>query len=135
MQDIVKWIAAACGGAVAFLFGKPFETAFLVLVALMCIDFITGLAHAAVERELDSKACARGIMKKVFILALIAVAHMVDSVMGTAVVMTAAEFFYIANEAMSIIENAGRAGLPVPEALKNVLKQLNEKGGGANDVG
>ena len=124
----VQSVAAVVGGVLSFVFGE-LTPAFAVLIALMVIDFLTGLLHAAIERRLNSKTCARGIMKKIFILALVAVAHLIDVSLGKAVCMGVVEFFYIANESMSIIENAGRAGLPVPKKLTEVLEQLNGKEG------
>lgn len=124
----IQSAAAFVGGVLSFVFGE-LTPAFAVLIALMVIDFFTGLLHAVIERRLNSKTCARGIMKKIFILALVAVAHLIDVSLGKDVCMGVVEFFYIANEAMSIIENAGRAGLPVPEKLTTVLEQLNGKEG------
>lgn len=123
---LVQTVAGITGGLVAFLYGEV-TVAFLSLIALICIDFITGLMHAYLERNLDSKTCAKGIAKKVYILALVAVGHLIDGTTGAGVCMNVVTFFYIANEAMSIIENAGRIGLPIPEKLTEVLKQLNGK--------
>lgn len=122
----IQSVAAAIGGVLYFVFGE-LAPAFAVLIALMIIDFCTGLLHAVIEQKLNSKTCARGIAKKVYILALVAVAHLIDISLGKAVCMGVVEFFYIANESMSIIENASRAGLPVPEKLTKVLEQLNGK--------
>ena len=124
----IQSVAAVVGGVLSFIFGE-LTPVFAVLIALMVIDFCTGLLHAFIECKLNSRTCARGIMKKIFILALIAVAHLIDVATGKAVVMGVVEFFYIANESMSIIENAGRAGLPVPKKLTEVLEQLNGKEG------
>ena len=124
----VQSVAAVVGGVLSFVFGE-LTPAFAVLISLMVIDFFTGLLHAVIERRLNSKTCARGIVKKIFILALVAVAHLIDISLGKAVCMGVVEFFYIANESMSIIENAGRAGLPVPKKLTDVLEQLNGKEG------
>lgn len=128
MGHRIQSVSAVVGGVLAFIFGE-LTPAFAVLIALMVIDFCTGLLHAFIEQKLNSKTCARGIVKKIFILALVAVAHLIDVSLGKAVCMGVVEFFYIANESMSIIENAGRAGLPVPEKLKEVLEQLNGKEG------
>ena len=126
MSYKVQSVSAVVGGVLAFIFGE-LTPAFAVLIALMVIDFCTGLLHAFIEQKLNSKTCARGIVKKIFILALVAVAHLIDISLGKAVCMGVVEFFYIANESMSIIENAGRAGLPVPKKLTEVLEQLNGK--------
>ena len=128
MNYRLQSIAAVIGGILTFIFGE-LTPAFAVLIALMVIDFCTGLLHAFIEQKLNSKTCARGIVKKIFILALVAVAHLIDISLGKAVCMGVVEFFYIANESMSIIENAGRAGLPVPKKLTEVLEQLNGKDG------
>lgn len=128
MNYKLQSIAAVMGGILTFIFGE-LTPAFAVLIALMVIDFCTGLLHAFIEQKLNSKTCARGIVKKTFILALVAVAHLIDISLGKAVCMGVVEFFYIANESMSIIENAGRAGLPVPKKLTEVLEQLNGKEG------
>lgn len=127
MSYKVQSVSAVVGGVLAFIFGE-LTPAFAVLIALMVIDFCTGLLHAFIEQKLNSKTCARGIVKKTFILALVAVAHLIDISLGKAVCMGVVEFFYIANESMSIVENAGRAGLPVPKKLTEVLEQLNGKG-------
>ena len=124
----IQSVAAVVGGVLTFIFGE-LTPVFAVLIALMVIDFCTCLLHAFIECKLNSRTCARGIMKKIFILALVAVAHLIDVATEKAVVMGVVEFFYIANESMSIIENAGRAGLPVPEKLTEVLEQLNGKEG------
>lgn len=126
MKYIVQSTAGALGALLSFLYGEM-TNAFLVLIALVCIDFCTGLAHAIVEQRLNSRICSKGIAKKVYILALVAVGHLIDNATGQNMCMTVVVFFYIANESMSIIENAGRMGLPVPEKLKSVIEQLNGK--------
>lgn len=88
-----------------------------------------------VDKKLSSEIGARGIFKKVLIFALVGVAHILDTQIlgGTGdnggVLRTAVIFFYLSNEGISILENAGHIGLPIPEKLKEVLKQLH----GRND--
>lgn len=122
----IQTVSGCIGAVTAFMFGE-ISIAFSSLIALICIDFITGLMHAYLECSLNSKTCAKGIVKKVYILALVAVGHLVDNVTGAGVCMNVVTFFYIANEAMSVIENAGRIGLPIPEKFITVLEQLNGK--------
>ena len=71
----------------------------------------------------------RGIFKKVVIFCLVAVGHVIDThvIQNGSVLRTAVIFFYLSNEGISILENAGRIGLPVPEGLKGVLEQLKEE--------
>ena len=97
----IQSVAAVVGGVLSFIFGE-LTPVFAVLIALMVIDFCTGLLHAFIECKLNSRTCARGIMKKIFILALVAVAHLIDVATGKAVVMGVVEFFYIANESMKL---------------------------------
>ncbi|RAP30414.1 hypothetical protein C2W64_01610 [Brevibacillus laterosporus] len=72
-----------------------------------------------------------GIALKVFIFAMVAVAHVVDSALGDQhVFQNATVFFYLANELLSILENAGRIGLPVPDVIKRAVEVLKDKGEG-----
>ncbi len=91
---------------------------------------MTGVLCAIVERNLSSAIGFKGICQKVFILALVGVANVLDvHVVGSGCVLRSAViFFYCANEGISIIENATRIGLPVPEKLTEVMRQLKEKG-------
>ena len=97
------------------------------LVTLVIIDYITGVTVAIVERKLSSEVGARGIAKKVMIFALVYIAVLVDQITNTDLVKTATIMFYIANEGISILENAGKIGVPYPQTLKNILAQLKNK--------
>ena len=99
------------------------------MITFVVIDYITGLMAAIVERKLSSEIGFKGIFKKVLIFLLVAVGSVIDkNLIGTgSAVRTAVIFFYISNEGISIIENAIRIGLPVPEKLRNVLEQLQDK--------
>ena len=98
----------------------------------MCIrdrDYISGVIAAAVEKKLSSAVGAKGIAKKIFMLLIVAVANIVDvNAIGEGhVLRTVTTLFYIANECISLIENAGRIGVPVPKKLLDVLEQLKNK--------
>jgi toxin secretion/phage lysis holin len=100
------------------------------LIAFVAVDYITGLLRAVVEKNLSSRIGARGIAKKVAIFLVVGIGHLIDAHLlgGTgAPLRTAVIFFYIANEGVSLLENATAIGLPVPEQLKNVLAQLHGK--------
>ena len=92
-------------------------------------DYITGVLCAIVEKRLSSSVGFKGICQKVCIMALVGVANVLDVHMvgGGCVLRTAVIFFYCANEGISIIENAARIGLPVPDKLTEVMKQLKNK--------
>ena len=130
MENIFKMIVAGSGAAVAYLFGG--WTALLqILVILMVIDYLTGIIAAGYLGKLSSKIGFRGIGKKIMILALVAVAHAIDTVLGdNHFIRDAVIFFYLANELLSIIENAGKTGLPVPSVLTKAVDVLNNKSKG-----
>lgn len=127
--DWLKAAAAALGGAAAYLWG-PWDALIIALVIFVVLDYITGIAKAAVHRELSSKAGFHGLLKKVAIFVLVAIGTVMDSVIPAAnhAIRSAVIMFYIANEGLSILENAGEIGLPMPEALKAALKKLSEPG-------
>ena len=92
----------------------------------MVIDYITGLMCAVVDKKLSSEVGFKGICKKVLIMMLVGVAHIVDlHVVGTGQALRSAVIcFYLSNEGVSVLENAGHLGLPIPEKLKDILAQL-----------
>lgn len=116
------------GGIIGFMFGE-IDGLILALIVFVVIDYVTGFICAWVEKKLSSEVGAKGIAKKVFIFMLVAIANIIDTqvLQSGATLRTAVIFFYLANEGVSICENAGRLGLPIPKKLKSVLEQLNEE--------
>ena len=129
MVDWLKVAAAALGGAAAYLFG-PWDAMILALVCVVAIDYITGVIKALILKKLDSNVGFRGLLKKVFIFALVALATVIDRMIPAAnqAIRAAVIAFYVANEGISILENAGEIGLPMPGALRTALKKLSETG-------
>lgn len=107
------------------------ETAVRVLVVLIALDIVSGMAAAFVERRASSDASLRGIVKKIFVILLVGAAHAVEPVVGFDASAYVAMFF-VAHEALSILENAGRAGVPIPERLRSALVALQ---GESRDAG
>lgn len=128
MDMIHKYLTAFVGAVVGLLGGlDEITTALLILIV---IDYVSGVLAAAIHGELKSKVGFRGITKKVFILFLVAAAHVIDGIIGTnAMFREAVIFFFIANELLSLIENAGKIGLPVPSILEKAVESLKSKGG------
>ena len=128
MDNIFKNIMAAICTLLSFLFGDM-EGLMVALIALIILDYISGVIAAAVEKRLSSEVGAKGIAKKIFMLLIVALANIVDtSVIGDGhVLKTVTVVFYICNECISLIENAGRIGVPVPKKLLDVLEQLRDK--------
>ena len=127
LLDIRFWSAGA-GAAIGEYLGS-FDSLMYALLAFIVTDYVTGVLCAVVEKRLSSSVGFKGICQKVFILALVGVANVLDVhvVGGGCVLRSAVIFFYCANEGISIIENAARIGLPVPEKLTEVMKQLKNK--------
>lgn len=126
--NLVQCAFAAVGGFFGWFVGG-LDGVMYALIVFVVVDYATGLMAAGLEKKLSSSVGFRGIFKKVVIFCLVAVGHMVDAhVIGNgSVLRTAVIFFYLSNEGISILENAGRIGLPIPEKLKNVLEQLKEE--------
>ena len=99
------------------------------LTAFVVIDYITGVMCAISDRKLSSNVGFRGICRKVLIFLLVGVANIIDvQVLGeVGILRTAVIFFYLSNEGVSLLENAGHLGLPVPAKLKDVLEQLHHR--------
>ena len=128
MDNIFKNILAGICTVLSFLFGDM-EGLMVALIALIILDYISGVIAAAVEKRLSSEVGAKGIAKKIFMLLIVALANIVDiNVIGDGhVLKTVTVVFYICNECISLIENAGRIGVPVPKKLLDVLEQLRDR--------
>ena len=114
------------GGWLGYFLGGM-DGLLVALVVFMALDYVTGLMCAVAEKKLSSAVGFRGICKKVLILMLVGVAHIVDlHVVGTGdALRSAVVCFYLSNESVSMLENAAHLGLPIPEKLKSVLAQLH----------
>lgn len=136
-MEYLKFIPAFFAGLLTLLYGE-WSALLTILVALVVIDFVTGMTAASLDGGLKSKIGMIGIARKVFIFAMVAVAHLIDLLLvesgfeSTELVMTMVIVFYAINEILSITENAGRIGLPVPDQIKNAIEIL--KGGSKKDV-
>jgi toxin secretion/phage lysis holin len=131
MKTIWTWTEtaiAAVGGVLGWYLGD-LNGVIYALIAFAVVDYITGVLRAIVEKSLSSRIGAKGIVKKVAIFLVVGIAHLADVYLlgdGEAL-RTAVIFFYLANEGISLLENATAIGLPVPEQLKDVLAQLHKK--------
>ncbi len=128
IQIIIDSIAGAVGAVLGFMYGEV-NGLFWALIAFMATDYITGVVVAAINKQLSSEVGFRGLAKKLMILVFVSLGHIADMYVlgGTPVAMSAVMLFYIANEGLSIIENAGNLGLPVPKKLKDIMVQLKKE--------
>ena len=126
--NTIQLIFSAVGGWLGYFLGGC-DGLLYALIAFAVIDYITGVMCAIINRELSSAVGFKGIFRKVLIFLLVGIANIIDvQVIGTgAVLRTAVIFFYISNEGVSLLENAGHLGLPIPEKIKTVLEQLHDR--------
>ena len=126
--NTIQFIFTAVGGWLGYFLGGC-DCLIYALIAFVAIDYITGVMCAVIDRKLSSAVGFKGIFRKVLIFLLVGIANIIDvQVVGTgAVLRTAVIFFYISNEGVSLLENAGHLGLPIPERIKTVLEQLHDR--------
>ena len=124
----IRIAAAVIGTAICQYIGG-FDGLLEALVIFSVIDYITGVFCAINERTLSSSIGFKGIMQKVLIFLLVAIANIVDArIIGEdKLLRTAVIFFYLSNEGISILENAARLGLPIPDKLRDILHQLRQE--------
>lgn len=134
MKNIICTTAGILGSFIVSLFGG-WDIGIGTLILFMVIDFISGLAVAGIFRNsqktqsgtLESKAGYKGLCRKCMTLLFVLIAHRLDLSLGTAYIRDTVIIGFMANELISIIENAGLMGLPLPAALHNAIDILNKK--------
>lgn len=127
MNIYLASISIVIGSVITFAFGSWSEPLTFLLV-VMAIDYITGTTAAIREGTgLDSTVGFWGLLKKGFILLVVLLAHRVDLLVGQELAMGGAVMFYTVNELLSVIENMGRMGLPLPPQLLAVVRVLRER--------
>lgn len=119
-------IALICTGCVYLLGG--WDVSLICLVIAIAIDYISGIMKAFVMKELSSKIGLRGLLKKVGVLMVVMLAVIVDRVTGeTGMVRNLVIYYFVANEGLSIIENLGQTGVPIPSSIKKALRALKKE--------
>lgn len=126
--NFIQLIFTAIGGWLGWFLGGC-DGLLYALLAFIVIDYITGVMCAIIDKKLSSEVGFKGIFKKVLVFLLVGIANILDvQIIGTGCVLrTAIIFFYISNEGVSLLENAGHLGLPVPQKIKTVLEQLHSR--------
>ena len=124
----------ALGGFIGWFLGGA-DGFIYALIAFVVIDYITGVFCAIADKSLSSEVGFKGICRKVLIFVLVGIGNIIDVyVLGdSSVLRTAVIFFCLSNEGVSLLENASRLGLPIPDNLKEVLSQLHDKGDGNDE--
>jgi len=119
---------SAIGGWLGYFLGGV-DGLMTALIIFMVTDYVTGLMCAIVDKQLSSRVGFKGLFKKMLIIILVGIAHIVDlHVVGTGEALRSAVIcFYLSNEGVSLLENAAHLGLPIPEKLKAILAQLHNR--------
>lgn len=125
---VIQIAFSALGGFIGWFLGGN-DGFIYALMVFVVIDYITGIMCAIADKELSSEVGFKGICKKVLIFALVGIGNLLDIyILGQAgILRNVVIFFYLSNEGVSILENASHLGLPVPEKLKEILKQLHNR--------
>ena len=137
LKDLFVAVIGAIGAFIARLFGG-WDAAMTTLVIFMGIDYLMGLIVAGIFKRsgksenggLDSRAGFKGLLKKSVVLLVVLVACRLDLVLGSTFIKDAVIIGYIANETISIIENAGLMGIPIPDVIKKAIDILKKKSDG-----
>lgn len=134
MKEVICGAAGAIGAAISTAFGG-WDAGIKTLIIFMAIDYISGLVVAGVFHNstktdtgtLESRAGWKGLCRKCGTLLLVLVAYRLDLMIGANYIRDAVVIAFIANETISIIENAGLMGIPLPEVLTNAVDILQKK--------
>lgn len=132
--NIIYSVVGAVGGFIAAMFGG-WSDALITLIVFMAVDYVTGLAVAGIFKKskksesgaLESRAGFKGICRKGVALLIVLVAVRLDIVMHTTYIKDAVIIAFVANESISIIENAGLMGIPVPGVIAKAIDVLKKE--------
>ena len=129
MENIFKATIAVSGSAVTYLWGE-WSILLGILVAFVIFDYISGVMAAGYEGKLSSRIGFKAIPKKVMIFMFVAIGHLIDQAIGGDghLFRDATIFFFMANELLSITENAGRMGVNIPPPIKRAIDVLKDRG-------
>lgn len=122
---IIKRLLLAVGGAVTTILGG-WDMLLKTLVSLVITDYILGVTAAKINKEVNSSVGYKGIFKKVMLFVPIGICYSLDQLFGTEILRNVSIWFYIGNEGISIVENLGKAGIPIPKFLGEALIQLRD---------
>lgn len=127
MEHWFNAIISAIATTFIFLIGG-FDVAISCLLIAIALDYVSGILKAFINKNLSSEIGFKGILKKVGVLVIVMLGVLVDRVAGeTGAIRTLVIYYFVANEGLSIVENLGEAGLPIPKKLKEALKALKKE--------
>lgn len=130
MKEIYCTILSSAITFIVYLLGG-FDIAITCLLIAIVLDYVSGIIKAFITKEASSKIGFKGIIKKTAILLIVMLAVLVDRVTGeSGAIRTLVIYYFVANEGLSILENLGEAGVPIPSIIKDSLKSLKKESKG-----
>jgi toxin secretion/phage lysis holin len=127
MKEVINTTVGVLGAVATYMFGG-WSAVLELLLILTVLDYLSGMAASTIEGKLSSAIGFKGIIKKITIFAIVFVGHKLDAALALDNwLMNICAFFYISNECLSLVENAGRIGIPVPDQLIKAVEALKDK--------
>lgn len=124
MKSLINFVTGTLLTGIAYFLGG-WDIALQTLIIVILLDYITGICKAIYQKKLNSKVGLKGIIKKVGYLLVVALSVILDHIVGdTGAIRTLVIYFFVANDGISILENIGEMGIPLPNKLMEVLEQL-----------
>ena len=133
MKAIINYVSSTILTTIVYYLGG-LDMALKTLLILMVLDYITGICKSIINKKVNSVIGLKGIIKKVGYLIIVALSFLLDGMVGdTGAIRNLVVYFFVANEGISILENWGAMGLPLPSKILEVLEQLKKENGGNNN--
>lgn len=140
MREVCLTIIGFIGSALSYFLGGV-DTMFIIMCVFLAVDYISGVIVAMVFKnstktengKVNSTVSFKGLLKKFYMVCLVGVAHLLDIALGVNFIRAGVITAFVANETISIIENAGLMGIPIPKVLQNALEVLNEREDNINE--
>lgn len=130
MKTVFNFISGTVLTTIVYYLGG-FDTALQTLLIMMVLDYITGICKAIHNKKINSAIGLKGIIKKIGYLIIVALCVLLDRIAGdTGAIRNLVIYFFVANEGISILENWGSMGMPLPKKIIEVLEQLKQSNGG-----
>lgn len=128
MKVVINDICSVILTTIIYLVGG-IDIALQCLLIMIILDYISGVASAIYNKKLNSQVGLKGILKKFMYLVIVCVSVILDRIIGnTGAIRTLVIYFFVANDGISILENIGKMGIPLPKKLIDTLEQLKKKG-------
>jgi len=127
MKEVLQSVLAVISTWLIYLLGG-LDIAMTCLLIAIILDYVSGMLKAFITKQVSSKIGFKGILKKVSILLVVMLAVLIDRVTGeTGAIRTLVVYYFVANEGLSVLENLGQAGVPIPQSIKKALKALKKE--------